>query len=82
MSLKKQDLMVLIEITLSVKPQRIPMFEKISSILTFTTCYKPVKERVQALADILHSVLYAFAVYKAKLAYVYVVTATKPMHRF
>jgi len=42
---------------------------------------KPSTQRVQALADILRSVLYAFAVYKTKFTYVYVVTATKPVHR-
>ena len=44
---------------------------------------KPGIQRVQALADISRSALYAFAVYMAgyKLAYVYVVVATKPMHR-
>jgi len=35
--------------------------------------------RVQALADISRSALYLLAVYK--LASVYVVTATKPVHR-
>ena len=40
---------------------------------------EPAIDRVQALADISRSALYVFAVYK--LTYVYVVIATKPVHR-
>jgi len=36
-------------------------------------------DRVQALADISHSALYAFAVYKQ--IYMYVVIAAKPVHQ-
>jgi len=45
--------------------------------------HKTAIERVQALADILRSVLYAFAVYTAiiyKLTYMYVVITTIAVH--
>jgi len=45
-----------------------------------TLLLQPSIERVQALADIPRSALYAFAVYK-ELTHVYVVIATKPVHR-
>jgi len=48
-------------------------------LLTFLL-KKPAIERVQALADISRSALYAFAVYKA-ITYVYVVTSTKLVRR-
>jgi len=39
------------------------------------------QERVEALADISRSALYAFAVYKAISLQVYVIIVTKPVHR-
>jgi len=44
-------------------------------------CNLPAIERVQALADISPSALYAFAVYKAISLHTCVVIATKPVHR-
>jgi len=42
---------------------------------------QPAIERVQALADISRSALYAFAVYKAISLHTCIVIATKPVHR-